>query len=81
MDANAAKRRLGFDGKDLRTPNILELFIVYVLVLVAFYILGIINSRTSGDQQFLLLIVAAVSSAVIGTLAKTYLMRDNLKFF
>jgi hypothetical protein len=78
MDANTAKRWLGLDGKNLRTPNVLEFFVFTVLILFAFYFIGIIDSGTGREQQILLLIISAGSSAVISTFIKTYLERDIL---
>jgi hypothetical protein len=67
----------GFEGKHLRTPNSLELFIFFVIILFVFYFSGVIDG-SSEQQQLMLLGIAAISSAVFSTLVKTYLERDKL---
>jgi hypothetical protein len=80
MNANEIKNGLDQDKKHLRTPNILEFFIFMVLILLALYLIGIINYGTGPEQQLIFLILAAGSSVVIGTAVKTYLERDVLFF-
>ena len=80
MDAKENKNGVDQDGRRLRTPNILEFFIVMVLILLALYLIGMINNGTSPAQLFLFLFLAAGSSAFIGTAVKTYLERDVLLF-
>ena len=74
----ATNRWPGLNGRILRTPNVLEFFIFMVLILFAFYFTGVINNGSSGAEQILLLTIAAGSSAMIGTLIKTYFEREVL---
>jgi hypothetical protein len=77
MSLNTIKEWLDFEGKHLRAPNSLELFIFFVIILFVFYFSGVIDG-SSVQQQLLLLVIAAISSAVISTLVKTYFERDKL---
>jgi hypothetical protein len=76
----------GFNGKELRYPNIIEFTTIMILILGVIAILGTIDSGfgqilfTDSFAQILFLAAAACSSVIISILLKMYLMRDSLFF-
>ena len=70
-----------FKGKELKTPNIVEWFIVYVALMVLLVYSLFPQGQASPGAQLLVLIASALLSAVLLTAIKTYLMIETLRFF